>query len=154
MNFLDHGATVTEQRYCCTPTGYGMPFVAEGHGDVNSNDNNQAAFAKRSCDWLRICGWEVMEPSFLRSRSRAQWFPSLCTPEEAPGWQTICSRCRCEANFHLKATDTWYRFLRRPDSRLGGMGEKMFMRQRWQRGGLICTICYPCNVYVQVKINK
>jgi hypothetical protein len=34
------------------------------------------------------------------------------------------------------------------------MGEKMFMRQRWQRGGLICTICYPCNVYVQVKINK
>jgi hypothetical protein len=36
VNFLDHGATVTEQRYCCTPTGYGMPFVAEAlrHGDV------------------------------------------------------------------------------------------------------------------------
>jgi len=41
VNFLAHGATVTAQRYCGTPSGYGIPFVAEGlrHGDVTSNDN-------------------------------------------------------------------------------------------------------------------
>jgi hypothetical protein len=144
------GATVTAEHYCGTPRGYCTPFVAEGlrHGDVISNDNTEAAFDNRSCDCLRICGWEIMEPSFLRSRSRAQWFPSLCTPQEAPAWQTICSRFRCEASFHLKATNTWYPFLRRPDSRLGDMGGKRFMHQWWQRGG------YPCNVCVEVKKNR
>ena len=34
---------LTAQRYCGTPKGYGMPFVAEGlrHGDVTSNDNTK-----------------------------------------------------------------------------------------------------------------
>jgi hypothetical protein len=50
-----------------------MPFIAEAllHGDVTSNDNTQAAFANRFCDWLRV----------VAGRS---WNLPSCGPDLAP----------------------------------------------------------------------
>jgi hypothetical protein len=113
VNFLAHWTAVTAKRYCGTPSGYGMQFVADlRHGDVTSNDHTKPP-SPIGLATGSGCGWEVMEPSFLRSRPRAHWFPSLRTPKEVPGWQTICSRCRREASLHLKATHTWFQFLQR-----------------------------------------
>ena len=45
---------------------------------------------------------------------------------------------------HILATDTWHRFLVRWGANLDDNFGEMLKCQQWLRGGLMCTMCYPC----------
>jgi hypothetical protein len=74
-----------------------------------------------------------------------------CTwvPEEASGWQVVCTRCRCESSLtawlHFTLTSAMLGYKNLSDE----VGQICKCRW-WPCGSLVCTIC--C-VYIEVRIQ-
>jgi hypothetical protein len=131
---LDHGGTVSAEYLCGT--------IKRLRQEIRCN--RPGCYAKTSygmetpdshCKpdlWLvtalRLVGYG---PLFLESRPCDQWFPSLCTCEEAFQWQMTCNRRRREANSQLLATEAWHRFLPRRVESFGATARQMFGCQWW-----------------------
>jgi hypothetical protein len=62
--------------------------------------------------------------------------------------ENIYDRCQHEGSYHLLATDMWHWFLQWQDTNLDATAGKIVKCQCSLHGGLMCTICYPCAMYI------
>ena len=101
--------------------------------------------ANQICDWLRWCGWKVMDHASCTSfscpmisvsldRLRSIWLVS------GLWWMLTWSR------LSLPHHSTWYWFLLYRDASLGPWWDKWLNVSGDYMGGVICTICYPSAV--------
>jgi hypothetical protein len=103
-------------------------------GVVLMQDNARPHKANRTALQLRNTG-----PSFLRPWHRTEWFSSLWTIEEAPGWKVIRNRRWSSASRHVLASGAWHWFLLCWDRCLGVPVGQM-IRQVWGLcRKIICT---------------
>jgi hypothetical protein len=92
-----------------------------------------------ACWWGYGCKNMVYCLPFLQSPPGVQWFLGIWVPQDATGWQEICSGRTLK---HLVFTGAWHDFFLRRENFLWTLVEKMLYCQRWLCRYLTCTICY------------